>query len=595
MSGRDIGGIAWIERWRAWPDLLRWAVLVAPICVLTLLLVLVLRPRTEQAAAPTGYPTAVGWGSSFTPVPDTGSPPLLLDNDRLFYEPGWGTLEVRSFLEGRPGVLGGLRTWVGDQEMPLADVITGQCLFYGVNPKVVLALLELQSGLVDQPEPTPEDLDWAMGYRQESERGLEAQIHWAVIEIYRAKRDYPVVESLLLSDGQRIPLPANTNLGSYALLRVVAQTGSEAELRALQGADQQAFVQTYRRLFEEDPRQSLSGLPPASQPFLYQPYPDTHEFTCSFDHESPFLVGDGSILSAHGNDVLDLQGSICDGHNGWDYALDIGVVVQAAADGVVLWANNADDNCATRSIVLDHQNGYHTLYWHLDRLDVSPGQRVEQGGTLGLSGASGCTIGPHLHFGVHFCGREVDPEGWCGPGSDPWAEHPAGEVSTWLWADRFSACHLPAGAIVVDNAAAGFQRSGQRWEQGYAGVGNEAFWAPSEPRSGVVQDGQPSSLDGIVEAGIWRPALSSSGRYRLYAFIPYYFNNTLETQAARYLVHHAEGEDIVTIDQSLYVNRWAELGTFNFEAGREGFVYLNNLTDETGFCIWFDAILWLPQ
>lgn len=595
MSDRAQPGTTLGEAWRMLPLAFRLTVSIVLGGAIVLILVLVLRPRGEETSE-LPQPTPAGRLASFTPVPATGSPPPLLDDDRLFYEPGWGALQVRQFLESRPGVLAGLRSWVGDQELPLADTIISQCLYLRVNPKVVLALLELQSGLVDQPNPSPENLDWAMGYRQESSRGLESQIRWVVLELFRAARDYPITQSLTLANGERIPLPANTNLGSYAIMRVVAQTGTESDLRRLEGADAESFVQTYRRLFGQDPRNPPENPPsPADKPFLYQPYLGSYEVTCTFDHQYPFRVDDGAIIAYQGDDVLNLLGSICDGHDGWDYALDWGVPVLAAADGIVIWAGNADDNCATRSVVLDHENGYQTLYWHLDRVDVSIGQRVSQGETIGLAGASGCAYGPHLHFAVHFLGQETDPEGWCGNEADPWAAHPAGRESRWLWADRFSPCGWPTGAILVDNDDVAFQQSGENWDQGRGGVRGAALWAPSEPRSGVVQEGEPSSLDGVVETGIWRPNLPQDGRYRVYAFIPYWYTNTPDTQAAHYLVHHAEGEDLIVVDQALYVNRWVELGVFSFPAGREGFVYLNNLTDETGCCVWFDAVLWVPQ
>ncbi|MGC9024567.1 MAG: peptidoglycan DD-metalloendopeptidase family protein, partial [Chloroflexia bacterium] len=181
-----------------------------------------------------------------------------------------------------------------------------------------------------------------------------------------------------------------------------------------------------------------------------------------------------------------------------------------------------------------------------------------------------------------------------GKGQDPWALHPAGTVSTWLWADRFSPCRWPEGAILVDESDPAFQRSGNRWSEGGGGVKGKALWAPSEPHSGMVPVGG-EQLDGIVEGGTWRPDLPRTGRYHLYAFIPYWNNATPDTRAARYLIHHAGGETIVSVDQSLWVDRWADLGLYDFPAGRQSFVYLDILTDEEGFCVWFDAVLWVPD
>jgi murein DD-endopeptidase MepM/ murein hydrolase activator NlpD len=595
---------AWAAVRRFWQSLRlsgRLVLFLLPALAITLAVVLPLSlpqpaaPSPQRQETPSSPPTAQGWIFTFPTAPSSGSPAPLLDDGRLFYEPGWGALEVRHYLEGRRGVLGQWRTWVGAQEIPLADVIADYCLLYGINPKVLLTLLEFQNGLVDNPNPSPDALDWALGYRNEQMRGLESQLDWAVREIFRSQRDYPSANSLFLADGRSVPLPPGTNLGSYAVLRLVAQTGDEYLLHRLQGTGTDSFVQTYRRLFGEDPRLSWEGMPQLTiRPFLVKPYEGDYEVTAIFDHSNPFLSADGSVVSHMGQEAIGLP---YDGHNGWDYGLDVGVPVLAAADGIVLWAGPSNDDCGSPAlgVVLDHGNGYQTLYWHLSQVQVEIGQKVLQGEMVGQAGASGCAEGPHLHFGVHLLGRQVDPEGWCGQGKDPWANHPAGMVSFWLWADRFSPCLWPDNAILVDDSDEGFGRSGTQWFQGLGGVGGTASWTPSGPRSGVVPAGTPSSLDGVVEGATWRPNLPTAGRYRVYAFVPYWNNNTPETQAARYLIHHAQGESLVEVNQFLHVDRWVDLGVYSFAAGRQGFVHLDNLTDEVGLCVWFDALLWVPE
>ncbi|MGC8874670.1 MAG: peptidoglycan DD-metalloendopeptidase family protein, partial [Chloroflexia bacterium] len=506
-------------------------------------LFLVLRP--DRAFPPRSTPvpptaTPLHFGRLSTPPPTTPSPvlPALLDDGRLFYEPGWGSLEVRRYLEGRPGTLAGLSLWIGDTEMPMADIISGKCLLYGLNPKVVLALLEFQSGLIDAPEPSPDALAWAMGRRHWEDEGLEPQIDWAVRELFRATRDFPLAKELVLSDGSTVPIPPGTNLGSYALMRVVALAGGASDIQRLLGPGPSSFTAVYRRLFGEDPRQPLADLPsPAEHPFLAQPYEGTFEVTSIFDHQGPFLSEDGSLISYLGEEASGLP---YDGHDGWDYALDAGVPILAAADGVVAWAGNSNDRCATiaRGVILDHGNGYQTLYWHLDTVTVDIGQRVRQGERIGTAGATGCADGPHLHFGVHFLGRETDPEGWCGLQDDPWALHPAGTGSRWLWADRLSPCQWPAEAIVVDDGGPGFFRSGSPWYDGQGGVGGHAYWVPATYGAGSPPT-YPAQLDASVQAAVWRPELPAAGRYQVYAFVPYWNNATPDTHLAHYWVHHA--------------------------------------------------------
>lgn len=68
-----------------------------------------------------------------------------------------------------------------------------------------------------------------------------------------------------------------------------------------------------------------------------------------------------------------------------------------------------------RSLAQDHAEGYQSLYGHLSRLAVRPGQRVEKGQVLGYVGSTGRSTGPHLHYGVYRYGSPVDPRPYLDP------------------------------------------------------------------------------------------------------------------------------------------------------------------------------------
>lgn len=183
-----------------------------------------------------------------------------------------------------------------------------------------------------------------------------------------------------------------------------------------------------------------TGGPP--EPFLVSPVTIETEVGYPFDHGSRTP---GRALMFTGSLV---PGRL--GHFAYDFPMPPGTPIVAAADGVVLFAADTgsvkcDGFQSTRNvwIKLDHgvqSDGarYLSRYYHLNELRVTAGQQVRAGQLIGLSGNTGCSTGPHLHFSVARVdnalrpdGRPLDPYGWAGAGPDPGAA--AGRQSAWLW------------------------------------------------------------------------------------------------------------------------------------------------------------------
>jgi murein DD-endopeptidase MepM/ murein hydrolase activator NlpD len=94
-------------------------------------------------------------------------------------------------------------------------------------------------------------------------------------------------------------------------------------------------------------------------------------------------------------------------HLGVDYAAPIGTPVRSVGDGVVDFAGR--QNGYGNVVEINHGKSRSTLYAHLSRIDVRPGQRVEQGQRVGAVGMTGRTTGPHLHFEFRVAGHHQNP------------------------------------------------------------------------------------------------------------------------------------------------------------------------------------------
>ncbi len=95
-------------------------------------------------------------------------------------------------------------------------------------------------------------------------------------------------------------------------------------------------------------------------------------------------------------------------HGGLDLVAPVGVEVRATADGRVESVDRAQKLQGTR-IVIDHGNGYETVYAHLSDLLVRRGQKVRRGDVIGRTGNSGTSFAPHLHYEVILNGAQLDP------------------------------------------------------------------------------------------------------------------------------------------------------------------------------------------
>lgn len=95
-------------------------------------------------------------------------------------------------------------------------------------------------------------------------------------------------------------------------------------------------------------------------------------------------------------------------HHGVDYLVPEGTTVFATADGIVKSLSEKNTSHG-KAITISHGNGYETSYSHLLDIRVKRGQRVKRGDIIALSGNSGLSFAPHLHYEVIYRDTRVDP------------------------------------------------------------------------------------------------------------------------------------------------------------------------------------------
>ena len=119
------------------------------------------------------------------------------------------------------------------------------------------------------------------------------------------------------------------------------------------------------------------------------------------------ILGDLRRTSAFGPRVHPITG-VHHHHTGVDYAAPTGTPVRSVLDAEVVFAGPKGGY--GQLVELRHADGTTTRYAHLDRIDVSLGQRLTRGDLLGTVGSTGQSTGPHLHFEVRQGGQPIDPE-----------------------------------------------------------------------------------------------------------------------------------------------------------------------------------------
>ncbi len=230
--------------------------------------------------------------------------------------------------------------------------------------------------------------------------------------------DNPVSKVRFLWNGQRIDAPAASvrkHWEASILLPVPVEARNDIRVRVQAG---KSGAETTIRVLKVDwPKQNISVnkkyvTPPKAT--LDKIAADRKKTAAALKRttperywRSPFQRPvPGVVTSAFGGRRV-FNGEVRSYHRGVDLRAPQGTPILALAGGRVVIAE--DMYYSGNVVFIDHGLGAVSSYGHMSRIDVRPGEMVNAGQQIGLSGATGRVTGPHLHLGLNILGQPVDP------------------------------------------------------------------------------------------------------------------------------------------------------------------------------------------
>jgi murein DD-endopeptidase MepM/ murein hydrolase activator NlpD len=333
-------------------------------------------------------PEPVTRGSSFKIIPDS----------ELVAGPVTAYFNVPDFVYSQEGYLGRHEEIVDEQTLTGFQIVQRISQDYSVNPRLLLALLEYQSGWVTNSNPRTSTLTYTLGWQDPAKEGLYRQLAWAANELNRGYYLWRVnaLGTWVLADGSVVPIDPTINAGTAAVQYFFSQL-YDREIWERSIAEEGLFA-IYRDLFGYPFDYSYEPLLPSglSQPAMQLPIEADVEWAYTGGPHGGW--GDGSAWAA-----LDFA----------PYGEPLGCIqsdawVVAIADGLIV---RADNGAVVQDLDGDgaEQTGWAVLYMHIEtRERVEVGTYLQAGEKIGHpSCEGGVSSGTHLHLARRYNGEWI--------------------------------------------------------------------------------------------------------------------------------------------------------------------------------------------
>jgi LasA protease len=369
-------------------------------------------------ANPLNNPHALQIGQRLVlPELDLASGPstLILPDSEFVYGPAYLDFDVESFCASRPGYLNGYEELVDGENLTGPQIVQLISRRYSIGPRVLLAMIEFQSGWVDNPNPVGWALENPLGATEEYQAGLLYQLAWAADQMNKGYYDWKGRgrEIICLLEGKCAQYNTRINAGTAAIQHFLAYNATWEEWHVISGEGPNSFLATYKGLFGDPSERDLGLTVPLDleQPDLCLPWEKGQTWYYTGGPHGGW--NDGSGWAAV--DFIPPGQLGCQMAPDWTVAAASGLVVRSE-EGVVVIDVDGDGH---------EETGWNLFYMHVATEDRVPeGTFVDQAQRIGHpSCEGGYSTATHLHFARKYDGEWIPADGSCPLVLSGWRAH----------------------------------------------------------------------------------------------------------------------------------------------------------------------------
>lgn len=333
------------------------------------------------------------------PVPSAPAPDFkLIPDSELVNGPYNAKVDLPAYIQRQGGYLYSYSEEVNEEILSGPDIVTLVARNYSVNPRLLIAVLEFQSGWLTHTQKQITEFNYPIGIYDEWRSGLYHQLAWAANTLNTGYYRWRVnaVGGFTSADGVLIPASPHVNAGTAALHYLFAQLKTETEWRQVVSED--GFFQQYMTLYGYPFDWSIEPLipPGLTQPTLQLPFePGVRWIFTGGPHGG---WDSGSAWSAV--DFAPPKEQLgCIQNDEWVVAMADGLVVRSEY-GAVIQDLDADGH---------EETGWALFYLHIETRDRVPlGTYLQAGDRIGHpSCEGGVSTGTHVHIARRYNGEWV--------------------------------------------------------------------------------------------------------------------------------------------------------------------------------------------